>query len=186
ISAYLFLVRWRTRPAAELSQAAVARWTYWIAAFALLPTWLVLQPNPDWRLLGWLLALEIVLLSLCAIYFWGGRSWLRHFAFSICFILVAVPWPGAVEDSILQGLTEAATRLTVGCLNIFHIAAIQHGNLIEVNTGLLGVAEACSGLRSIQATFMVSLFFGELYRASGVSRVALVLSGAVIAFLCNV
>src|SRR5207249_4310288 len=42
------------------------------------------------------------------------------------------------------------------------------------------------GLRSIQATFMVSLFFGELYRASGVSRVALVLSGAVIAFLCNV
>ena len=185
ISAYLFLIRWRSRPAVEFAHSAVAKWVFCTAGFALLPTWLVEQPNPDWRLISWLLAFEIVTLSLCAIYFVGGRSWLRHFGFSICFILVSVPWPSAVEDFVIQGLTQAATVVTVASLNLFHISAVQHGNVIEVKTGLVGIDEACSGVRSLQATLMVSLFLGELYRASWLRRVVLVLSGASIAFLCN-
>jgi exosortase/archaeosortase family protein len=51
---------------------------------------------------------------------------------------------------------------------------------------LLGMDEACSGIRSLQATLMISLFFGELYRASKLRRVALVLGGALIAFMCNI
>ena len=113
--------------------------------FCILPTWLVEQPNPDWRLLSWLLTLEIVSLSLCAIYFVDGKSWLKHFGFSVCFILWAVPWPKTVEDFIIQGLTQL---ITVTSLNLFHIWALQHGNLIEVKTGLPGVDEACSGIRS--------------------------------------
>jgi hypothetical protein len=70
----------RTGPASSRG----AEWVFWIAGFALLPTWLVEQPNPDWRVVSWLLGLEVVILSLCGIYFVGGRSWLRHFAFSIC------------------------------------------------------------------------------------------------------
>ena len=170
----------------DLAHSAVARWVFWTSGFALLPTWLIEQANPDWRLISWLLASEIVLLSLCAIYFVGGRSWLRHFAFSISFILVSVPWLGALEGFVIQGLTQAATVVTVAALNIFHISAVQHGNVIEVKTGLLGIDEACSGIRSLQATLMVSLFFGELYRASGLRRAVLVLCGSLIAFLCNI
>ena len=77
ISAYLFLIRWRTRPRVEFAHSAVAKWFFCAAGFALLPTWLVEQPNPDWQLISWLLAFEIVALSLCAIYFVGGRSWYR-------------------------------------------------------------------------------------------------------------
>jgi exosortase len=186
ISAYLFLIRWRTRPPVEFAHWAVARWVFWTAGFALLPTWLVEQPNPDWRLISWLLAFEIVALSLCAIYIVGGRSWLRHFAFSICFILASVPWLGVVEDFVIQGLTQAATVVTVASLNLFHISAMQHGNAIEVKTGLVGINEACSGVRSLQATLIVSLFLGELYRAPKLRRVLFVLCGALIAFLCNV
>jgi exosortase len=186
ISGYLFLIRWRTRPPVEFADSAVARWVFWTAGFALLPTWLVEQPNPDWRLISWLLAFEIVALSLCAIYFVGGKSWLRHFAFSIGFILVSVPWPGAVEDFVIHALTQAATVVTVASLNLFHFSAVQHGNVIELKTGLVGVDEACSGVRSLQATLMVSLFLGELYRASRSRRIVIVLCGALIAFLCNV
>jgi exosortase len=186
MSAYLFLIRWRTRPPVEFAHSAVARWVFWTAGFALLPTWVVEQPNPDWRLVSWLLAFEVVALSLCAIYFVGGKSWLGHFAFCICFILVSVPWLGAVEDFVIQGLTQAATVVTVASLNLFHIPAVQHGNVIELKTGLVGVDEACSGVRSLQATLMVSLFLGELYRASRSRRFVVVLCGALIAFLCNV
>jgi exosortase len=185
ICVYLIFVRWITRPAPAPAPSGGAHWIFWIVALALLPTWLVEQPNPDWRLLSWLLALEIVILSLCAIYFVGGMSWLKHFGFSVCFILSSVPWPGPVEDFIIQGLTQTATLITVTSLNLIHISALQHGNLIEVKTGLLGIDEACSGIRSLEATLMVSLFLGELYRTNWQRRVLLTLCGALLAFFCN-
>jgi exosortase len=136
--------------------------------------------------MAWVLAAEVVSVTLCAVYFLGGRSWLRHFAFSVCFIFASVPWLLTVEGFVIQGLTQAATEFTVAILNLFHIAAVQHGNVIDVKTGLLGVDEACSGIQSLQAIFVVSLFLGEMYRAPWPRRIALVLCGAPIAFLCNV
>ncbi len=186
ICAYLLFIRWITRPPIELASAKRAVWLFWMAGFALLPTWLVEQPNPDWRLISWLLSLEVVVLSLCAIYFVGGRSWFRHFAFSICFILTTVPWPTSAEVFVSQSLMQVATSVTVGSLHLFNIQALQHGNVIELKTGLLCIDEACSGVRSLQATIMVSLFLGELYRATWQRRVILALSGVLIAFLCNV
>ena len=187
ICAYLLLLCWITRPRPEAaSSRRRAEWFFWIAAFTLLPTWLILQANPDWRMISWLLVLEIVVLSLSTIYFLGGKSWLRHFAFAVCFILTTLPWPGVVEEFITQGLMQLAAALTVGSLNLLHIAAFRHGNLVEVATGLLGIDEACSGVRSLQATLMVSLFLGEFYRLSVERRLVLVVAGALIAFFCNV
>jgi len=65
------------------------------------------------------------------------------------------------------------------------IIAIQHGNVIEVNTGVVGIDEACSGIRSFQATLMISLFLGEVYRLSVLRRVLCVLAGFGLAFLFN-
>jgi exosortase len=136
--------------------------------------------------MGWVLAAEVVSITLCAVYFLGGRSWLRHFAFSVCFIFASVPWFASVEGFVIQGLAQVATVVTVAMLNLFGIAAVQHGNVIEVKTGLLGIDEACSGIRSFQAIFVVSLFLGEIHRAPWPRRIALVLGGALIAFASNV
>ena len=184
--AYLFLIRWRSRPPAEIQRSRAATWIFCAAGLALLPTWVMAQPNPDWRLLSWLLALETVVLSLCAIYFVGGTSWLKHFAFSICLILTTVPWPGAVERAVVRVLTQFSTSLTVAALNLVQIHAVQQGNLVELSTGSVGIDEACSGIRSLQAAFMLTLFLGEVYRASLLRRSALVLGGALIALVCNV
>jgi exosortase len=186
LCAYLFLMRWRSRPPpAEVPSSRGSGWIFSVAGFALLPTWVVAQSNPEWRLISWLLAIETVALSLCAIYFVGGTSWLRHFAFSVCLILTAVPWPGAVEEAVVHGLMQASTAVTVSALKLFHIHAIQRGNLIELKTGLIGIDEACSGIQSLQAACMFSVFLGELHRASVLQRSILVLCAAVIALLCN-
>jgi hypothetical protein len=137
ICAYLFFIRWITRPPTGPAPSPGAKWVFWIACLAFLPTWLVEQPNPDWRLLTWLLTLEIVILSLCAIYFVGGRSWLRHFAFSTCFILTTLPWLSGAEEFITQSLMQVATWVTVEFLKFSNIAALQHGNVIEVKTVLV-------------------------------------------------
>jgi exosortase len=185
LCAYLFLIRWRNRPRTEIPDLRVTRWIFWIAGFGLLPTWVIAQSNPDWRLICWLLAVETVALSLCAIYFTGGTSWLRHFAFSICLILTAVPWPYAFEETVVHGSTQLSTALTVAALNLLRIHAVQHGNLVELRSGLVGIDEACSGIRSLQAAFMMSLFLGELYSTSISRRSLLVLCSAGIAFVCN-
>jgi exosortase len=182
---YLFVTRFRDRPPAAIPNSRAARWIFCAAGFALLPTWVIGQANPDWRLISWLLAIETATLSLCAIYFVGGTSQLRHFAFSICLIFAAVPWPEAMAQAVTRGLTQSSTALTVAGLNLFQIHATQHGNLVELSTGLVGIDEACSGIRSLQPALMMSLFLGELYRASFLQRIGLVLSGGLIAFSSN-
>src|SRR6266478_6960059 len=116
----------------------------------------------------------------------GGWPWLRHFAFPILFFLVAVPWPIHFEQVVVQDLMRAVAAINVSLLNIGGIPALQHGNVIEVGSGLIGIEEACSGVRSLQATLMISLFLGELYSLTTARRLFLVAAGALLAFFCNV
>ena len=182
---YLFWLRWRSRPAPGAPKVGLARCVFWVTALGLLPIWLIVQANPDWSVVAWLLAGQTVILSLCVIYWCGGRAWLSHFACSICLILAAVPWPTFLENGAVHALTRLSTLVTVGALNLLGITAVQHGNVIELQTGSVGLDEACSGIRSLQAVLMLTLFLGELYRSSFQRRYALVVIGAAIAFMCN-
>jgi exosortase/archaeosortase family protein len=112
--------------------------------------------------------------------------WVKHFAFPICFILVAVSWPYRIEHGLTQSLMRAVTALTVIVLGWVDILASQHGNVIEISTGAVGINEACSGIRSFQSMLMGALFLGELYRLRWPHRLALIGSGVVVAFGLNV
>jgi exosortase/archaeosortase family protein len=98
---------------------------------------------------------------------------------------VAVPWPSGLENLLVQSLTRSNVAATVELLGLFDIPALQHGNAIEVSTGVVGIDEACSGIRSLQATLMISLFLGELYRLTVLRRVWLLVLGFVLAFAFN-
>jgi len=146
----------------------------------------VAEANPDWRLLSWMFALDAGAMSILLIFLVGGLPWLRHFAFPFIFFLVAVPWPMRAEQMVVQDLMRAVSAINVAFLNIAGIPALQHGNVIEVGSGLIGIEEACSGVRSLQATLMISLFLGELYSFSIMRRVLLIIAGALLAFICNI
>jgi len=186
LAAFLLVQAWQERP--EPDQPLNPRGAAWLGSFcalAIFPTWLIEQPNPDWRLISWSFGIEIILLSLCAIYWVGGRAWLRHFAFPVCFILTAIPWPTALELVLIQNLMRAVAGGTVELLGWMGIPALQHGNVIEIGTGMLGVDEACSGVRSLQATFMAAVFLGQLNRCSLPRRLGLIGIGIGLALLCN-
>jgi exosortase len=186
LAIYLIWKRWPERPPSSPpeSRTLPLLLTLFCAAL-LLPIRFVAEANPDWRLLSWLLALVVVVLSLGMVFLAGGRPWLRHFAFPFLFILVAVPWPMHAEQVVTQNLMRAVTAINVLLLNVVGTPALQHGNVIEVGSGLIGIEEACSGVRSLQATLMISLFLGELYSFNFARRVLLVIAGAVLAFACN-
>lgn len=186
LAAYIFWRRCDTAPAPTAPRASV----FWIAliilsALLVVPVRLILEANPDWRLLAWVMAICAVLISAGGVYLAGGWPWLRHLAFPILFFLVAVPWPTNLEQLVIQGLMRIDALINVEFLTVIGIPAVQLGNVIEVGSGYVGIDEACTGIRSLQATFMVSLFLGEFYGFSGLRRVILIVAGAFLAFFCN-
>ena len=187
LALYLFWKRWRTRPVPEPATMRAFAFLFVIVCVALfLPVRFLSEANPDWRLLSWVLALIVAAISLSFFYLAGGRIWLRHFAFPVLFFLVAVPWPVRIEQIMIQDLMRMVTAINVTLLQLAGVPALQHGNVIEVGAGFIGIEEACSGVRSLQATLMVSLFLGELYSFRTSRRLILIAIGALLAFICNV
>ncbi|MGB8167528.1 MAG: exosortase/archaeosortase family protein, partial [Chthoniobacteraceae bacterium] len=142
--------------------------------------------NPQWTPVGWSLAIEVVGLTLLAIVYAAGWPSLRHFAFPVCFFLVAVAWPLQWEMPLTQNLMQMLAKLAVEFLGWFGVAASSQGNLIQLDAGLVGVDEACSGVRSLHSMLMASLFLGEMQRLPIVGRVTLVVAGLAIAIFFNI
>jgi exosortase len=182
---YVAWRRWATRPAPGASLRG-AGWVIGLAALAFFPTWLFAQPSPDWSLTAWLLTGEAVALTLGVVAWVGGWRWLWHFAFPICFLFTAVPCPRVFEVPLTHRLMGVVAGVTVEILTVAGVAAVQHGNVIEVRSGLLGIEEACSGVRSMQAALMGALFLGELFRFGWRRRALLLGCGLLAALATNV
>ncbi len=186
LAAFVFWRRWQNSPApSKASGAGIAIFLSLGAALLTVPVRLIQEANPDWRILSWAMALAAVLVSLGGIYLAGGLRWVRHFAFPLLFFLVAVPWPTQFEQNVIQGLMRVVALINVEILNAIGVSAVQMGNVIELSSGYVGIDDACTGVRSLQATFMVSLFLGEFYQFTLRRRLILITAGAILAFLCN-
>ena len=187
-SLYLFWLRWQDRPSPEIripKSQILAALIGLTALLLLLPVRLFEIANPEWRLLAWAHATAVVTLTLLLIWRAGGRAWLRHFAFPVAFIFIGVPWPTPVETPIIQGLMRIAARVAAETAMLLGIPAQVEGSLIRVSNGLVGVNEACSGIRSLQTALMIGFLFGELKRLSILRRVALVAGAVAIALFAN-
>ncbi|HWM25829.1 MAG TPA: exosortase/archaeosortase family protein [Chthoniobacterales bacterium] len=186
LTAYIFWRRSQNTPAPSAPAVKIIPGLVIVLAAAFfVPVRLIQEANPDWRLLSWAMALSAGLITAAGVYLAGGARWLRHFAFPILFFFVAVPWPTNLEQFVIQGLMRIGALINVEVLNAIDIPAVQMGNVIEIGSGFVGIDEACTGIRSLQATFMVSLFLGEFYEFTAWRRFILVVSGAVLAFGCN-
>ncbi len=114
----------------------------------------------------WIHTASVATLTLLHIWSAGGKQWIRHFAFPIAFFFVAVPWVTPIEVPIIQGLMRVVAAVAAETVTLFGIPTQLEGNLIRVTSGLVGVNEACSGVRSLQTALMIGLLFGELKRLS--------------------
>jgi exosortase len=189
---YLFWLRWQDRPAPEIRNQKSEVTSHLIAGFIGIPALFLILPvrlfeiaTPEWRLLGWIHAASVLMLTLLCLWWVGGKPWIRHFAFPVAFFFVAVPWPTAVEVPIIQGLMRMVADVAAETAMLLGIPAQVEGNLIRVSTGLVGVNEACSGIRALQTSLMIGLLFGELKRLSVLHRVALVVGAVLIALFAN-
>ena len=146
-----------------------------------LPIRLLQEANPEWRLVSWALALEVIgfTLALLPVQF-------RKLRLPLLFMLVAVPWPSVMERPLIQELTCFTAQIASEVLNLFGWPALQRGNLVEVCRGTIGIEEACSGIRSLQAAVMVSSFFCLYLHLKTLAALSLVGAGFLLAIALNI
>ena len=157
--------------------------------FLLIPlaaAYFVAEANPNWRMMLWIMALCAFSGSLLLTWIAGGASWTRHLWFAFFFALVSVPWPYSQEKWLTLELSMLAARISSIILSLVGIPAVCAGNTITLSAGVLGVNEACSGIRSFQSSLMAGLFLGELYMLRFTPRILLCLAGLAIAYALNV
>jgi exosortase len=186
LAAWIFWRHWDERP----SPSAYGRLGSFVAlAVLVFPgalALLVSESSPDWRPVLWLLAAVVVGASLALCQIAGGSAWRKFFVFPFFFALVSVPWPFGLETSLTFNLSLCATAVTTLILQFLGIVADSSGNTITLGAAVLGVEDACSGIRSLQSSLMAGLFLGELYQLRVKWRVFLCLAGGLLAYLLNI
>jgi exosortase len=181
----LAAMRWRTQPMRpprrELAPALL------FASVALIfPMRLLQEAAPDWSVANWSLGLAATLATFLYLLHTGGWRWACWFLFPLLFLLTAIPWPQRFDLWLTQMLMRKVAAVTVEILGWSGVPAFRQGNLIRLPGGAIGIDEACSGIRSLQALLMASLFLGDLMRLPAARRFALLAAGLALAVAGNV
>ena len=183
---YLFSLKWGDRPTPATTSISTS--TYLALALTssvLIPLRVVLYANPEWRAALWLYGIITLLATLMLFAAIGGRKWVAHFAGPFLLMLFAIPWPTMIEQPIVHWLMRWVAIITVDASNFLGVFALREGNLIRLTNHLVGVEEACSGVRSFQSTLMAAYFLGELFQWKLAYRIALITSGSLVSLLLN-
>ncbi len=116
----------------------------------------------------------------------GGR-WLGRVSWpAVAYLLFMIPLPYRVEVALALPLQTIAGKCSELVLQTCGIAAIRTGNLIRVEEHVLGVAEACSGMRMMVVFFAISVAVALIIRRHWVENTILIVSAVPIAIFCNV
>lgn len=186
LTAYLFWEKWPSRPAQDRRASAAKAL---ICAFVGLPLLVVgsLYEQAVARSPAASLSISFgCVFFLCSLLMAGvGVSTLRHFLFPMLFFFVAIPLPQLIWDPVVLSLQRFVTLVTVEALNVTGVPAQAVGNVIRLPNALVGVDQACSGIRSLQSSIFAALFIGYLAVESVFLRWSLLLIGIVLAISGN-
>ncbi|MDQ6765126.1 MAG: exosortase/archaeosortase family protein [Verrucomicrobiota bacterium] len=108
--------------------------------------------------------------SFAAFFRLGGKQLWRAEAFPVLFFLTALPWPARIEQPVTSTLMRWVVTATAELLHWLGVEAQTSGGAIALRSGLVGITEACSGIRSLQAGVMFGLALGEWFLLTPLRR----------------
>jgi len=119
-----------------------------------------------------------------AVWFLAGWRALRTIAAPLVFLAASVPLPTLVVNAMTLPLQLAASRVAEASLTTMGVAVFRDGNVLELPSTALEVAEACSGLRSIVSLGAISVLLAWM-EPSWPRRLAIVAASLPIAIVAN-
>jgi exosortase len=128
-----------------------------------------------------------LILLLCGLTwtFWGLQR-LRRLAFPLLLLASVVPLPVILYNKLAAPLQLLASGIGAQVAQAFGASIFRDGNVIQLSNMTLGVAEACSGLRSLASLTVGALLLGYAERLRTLTRVLVLLLAIPIAVLFNV
>jgi exosortase len=114
-----------------------------------------------------------------------GWSWLRALAFPLALLLLMIPIPTIVFNQITGPLQSLASRFVAATLPLFSVPVLREGNIINIPTMALEVADACSGIRSLLSLVTLAVIYGYLTERRLAVRWLLALAAIPISVIAN-
>jgi exosortase len=118
------------------------------------------------------------------LYVWGRRH-LRVLAFPLAFLALMIPLPAIIFNQIAFPLQLLASRAGEVVIGLAGIPVVREGNVLQLPSRTLEVAEACSGIRSLVSLIMLAIVLGHFMERRVGRRVMLALAAVPIAILAN-
>jgi len=115
---------------------------------------------------------------------WGWRH-VRLLAFPIAFLVLMIPLPALVFNQIAFPLQMLASRAGAALLSMAGVPVLREGNVLELPSQTLEVAQACSGVRSLVSLLTVALILGRLRGLGRGASIALALLTVPLAIAAN-
>lgn len=115
-----------------------------------------------------------------------GKDYFRILSFPLAFLLLMVPLPYLIYDSVAFPLKLYAAKVSTSVLHFADIPVLREGNIIVLPTTTLEVADACSGIRSLISLIALGIVFAYFTQRALWKRVVIVAATIPIAILTNV
>jgi len=128
---------------------------------------------------------SLVILLAGLVLCFGGSQLVKELRFVLLVLLLAIPIPSILFNQITFPLQILASKLASALLVLFGVPVLREGNIIQLASMKLEVAEACSGIRSLMSLFTLSIFYGYFLEKNFLQRTALALSSIPIAIAAN-
>ena len=93
----------------------------------------------------------------------GGRRGFVALLVPALFLLLLVPFPPALSNSILFDMQRLTVRLAKVSLDLLGVPAVVEGDQIRTGRGVFHVIESCAGFRILMTLLMSSVLYGELF-----------------------
>ncbi|MBX3349518.1 MAG: VPLPA-CTERM-specific exosortase XrtD [Nitrospira sp.] len=128
-------------------------------------------------------SLWLVIVGLALSFIGPVATW--KMIFPLAYLLTSIPLPVFLYNSLSSQLQLWSSALGVGFLQTIEVTAFREGNVIDLGTVQLQVAEACSGIRYLFPLTSLTLLCAYLYRDRLWKRILLLVSAIPVAIFIN-
>jgi len=129
--------------------------------------------------------ISFVIITAGLVWYLAGAAAARLLAVPIVFLLIAIPLPALVVNTITLPLQLVASRVAENLLIAAAVPVFRDGNVLELRSTTLEVAQACSGLRSLISLTAIACLIGWAAERSWLRRTIIVAAALPIAVALN-
>jgi exosortase len=115
----------------------------------------------------------------------GGTGLVRQLSFPLLLLPFMIPLPTVVYNQITFPLQLFASAVAERSLEVLNIPVLRDGNILELASQKLSVAEACSGIRSLLSLSFLSLVYAYFFDRKVWMRWVLLIATIPIAIVAN-